>query len=276
MNLKYAADRIRYRHMTTAELRDAFLVDDLFAPGGIRMTYCETERVVLGGAMPADEPLILEAGDRLAADHFLERREAGIVNLGGTGIVTVDGKPYPMDRLDVLYVGRGREDVRFENDNGDEPACFYIASYPAHRECPTTLVKNGEARSIDLGSQVDANRRTIHQCIHPEGAESCQLVMGYTRLAPGSVWNTMPPHQHARRTEVYLYFDLDDDARVMHFLGEPEETRHVTVRNGEAVVSPMWSIHSGVGLRNYGFVWAMGGENLAFDDMDGIEIDRLR
>ncbi len=262
--------------MDTDELRDTFLIDDLFKAGSIELLYCETERTVVGAAIPLDVPLALEAGEEMACESFCDRRELGILNLGASGTVVVDGQVYELEYLDCLYVGRGAKEILFASSSSENPARFYLASYPAHRDYPTTLAKKSEATEIELGSQKDANERTIFQYIHEGGVQSCQLVMGFTRLKEGSVWNTMPPHTHERRTEVYLYFDVDEDSTVFHMMGPGNETRHIAVQNLQAVVSPMWSIHSGCGTRNYSFVWCMGGENQTFSDMDGIAIEDIR
>jgi 4-deoxy-L-threo-5-hexosulose-uronate ketol-isomerase len=261
--------------MSTQALRDAFLVD-VFEPGKANLLYCEMERVVVGGIVPTQAPLALEAGPELAAAFFCERREAGILNIGGTGTVTVDGTEYELASLDALYIGRGSREVAFASKDGDDPARFYLVSYPAHAAYPTTLARRAEANALELGSPENANQRTIYQYIHEGGIKSCQLVMGFTSLAPGSVWNTMPCHTHERRTEVYLYFALADEARVFHFMGTGDETRHLVMAEGQAALSPAWSIHCGCGTGAYSFCWAMGGENQRFDDMDGIAIGDLR
>jgi 4-deoxy-L-threo-5-hexosulose-uronate ketol-isomerase len=234
------------------------------------------ERSIVGAALPTTQPLVLKAGKELASDFFCQRRELGVLNLGGEGVVTVDGKEYLMENLDGLYVGRGSKDISFTNKNTDRPARFYLVSYPAHTEYPTTHAKKADANAIQLGSLKDANQRTIYQYIHENGIRSCQLVMGFTALDEGSVWNTMPCHTHERRTEVYLYFDLDESSRVFHMMGPEDETRHLVVGNEQAVISPMWSIHSGCGTKAYTFCWAMGGENQRFDDMDHIAIGDIR
>jgi 4-deoxy-L-threo-5-hexosulose-uronate ketol-isomerase len=261
--------------MTTRELRDEFLVD-LFEPGNLNLLYCEVERAVIGAAWPVEGSLALEAGKELASDFFCQRREVGVLNIGGPGTVTVDGTAYAMERLDGLYIGRGSREIAFASADAAQPARFYLLSYPAHKEYPTTHAKKGDANAIHLGAVEDANKRTIYQYIHEKGIKSCQLVMGFTALEPGSVWNTMPCHTHERRTEVYLYFGIDENARVFHFMGPGDETRHIAVADGQAVISPMWSIHSGCGTRAYTFCWGMGGENQRFDDMDHIAIKDLQ
>jgi 4-deoxy-L-threo-5-hexosulose-uronate ketol-isomerase len=261
--------------MTTDELRDAFMVD-LFEAGDLNLLYCEVERAIVGAAVPTVAKLSLEAGKELAADYFCQRREVGVLNIGAVGTVTVDGTKYTMENLDGLYIGRGSKEIIFESDAADDPARFYLISYPAHTEYPTTLAKKADANALNLGSVEDANKRTIYQYIHENGVKSCQLVMGFTALEPGSVWNTMPCHTHERRTEVYLYFGLDDESRVFHMMGPGDETRHIVMANEQAVISPMWSIHSGCGTKAYTFCWGMGGENQHFDDMDHIQIADLK
>jgi 4-deoxy-L-threo-5-hexosulose-uronate ketol-isomerase len=269
------ADSIRYQRMTTAELREHFLLG-LFAPGKIELAYTNVDRAVIGSAVPLGEPLALAADAELRAAYFLERRELGILNVGGAGRVTVDGTAWPMAQRDGLYVGRGSRDVVFESLSAEDPAAFYLLSYPAHKSCPTAQAKNAEAEAVRLGDQAACNRRTIYKYIHPAGIQSCQLVMGMTELEVGSVWNTMPCHTHDRRSEVYLYFGLKPDTRVVHLMGLPDESRHLVISDRQAVISPSWSIHSGVGTGAYCFCWGMGGENQAFDDMDPVKMNELR
>ena len=275
MNIRYTIGKNEYKRMTTDELRDAFLVD-LFETGKMNLLYCEVERGVVGAVVPTAGSLKLEAGQELAADYFCQRREVGVLNLGAAGTVTVDGTEYKMDNLDGLYIGRGSKEIVFESDSAEDPARFYLISYPAHAAYPTTLAKQADANALELGTVEDASKRTIYQYIHENGIKSCQLVMGFTVLEPGSVWNTMPCHTHERRTEVYLYFGLDEESRVFHMMGPGDETRHLVVGNEQAVISPMWSIHSGCGTCNYSFCWGMGGENQRFDDMDHIAIKNLK
>ena len=262
--------------MTSRELRETFLLQSLWQPGEIRTIYWETDRAVVGGIIPQSAALHLRATPALASEFFCQRREAGSLNLGQAGKISVDGAIYPLAALDCLYIGRGAREVSFASDDPANPAHFYLMSYPAHATYPTTLATHTDANQIKLGGQETANQRTIFQYIHEAGVRSCQLVMGFTRLDPGSVWNTMPPHTHARRSEVYHYFGLPADAAVAHFMGPGDETRHLFVHNGEAVLSPVWSIHSGCGTQAYSFVWAMGGENQHFADMDGILITDLK
>ncbi len=262
--------------LETAELRSTFLLEDLFAEGEIRMIYTDLDRAVVGGAIPTTGTLELTTDDALKADFFCQRRELGILNLGDKGSVTVDGTTHSMDRHDCLYVGRGTKDIRFESATAGNPAVFYLVSYPAHATHPTVKASRADANRVELGSRDEANERTIFQYIHETGIKSCQLVMGFTEFKPGSIWNTMPCHTHARRSEVYCYFDVPTAHRVLHMMGEPEETRPLWVADRQVVLSPPWSIHCGCGTASYRFCWAMGGENQAFTDMDRVEIANLR
>ena len=270
MSMHYLPSPAEARRMTTAELRAAFLVQGLFAAGEATLRFIDLDRVVLGGIVPTRASVPLPNPPEMAADFFLERRELGVVNLGGAGSVRVDGAAHALGNRDGLYVGRGEREVVFASDAAEKPARFYLVSYPAHAAHPTARVTPAAAQTAALGSRDVANRRTIRRYFHPEGVRTAQLVMGVTDLESGSVWNTMPAHTHARRSEVYLYFDLPADGFVVHLMGEPGETRHLVVREGEAVLSPGWSIHAGVGTACYGFCWAMGGENQAFGDMQGV------
>jgi 4-deoxy-L-threo-5-hexosulose-uronate ketol-isomerase len=247
----------------------------MFVPGEVTLCYTDVERSIVGSAVPTGRALTLPIHKELAADYFTQRREIGVINIGAAGKVVVDGETYDMDNRDSLYIGRGSKQVEFTSASVDNPAWFYFVSYPAHTSYPTKLVRKAEANRIEMGSMEECNDRVIHQSILPGLVDTCQVVMGFTQLAPGSNWNTMPAHTHRRRTEVYMYFDLDEDQCVFHFMGEPGETRSIVVRNGQAVASPSWSIHSGVGTRNYTFVWAMGGENQEFPDMDHLGVRDL-
>ena len=264
------------KQLDTAGLRANFLIPDLFVPGALELVYTDLDRAIVGGVVPTSAPLALPAGEQLRADFFCQRRELGILNLGAAGKVTVDGVVYSVNKLDCLYVGRGSKSVVFSSDDAADPSAFYLVSYPAHTTYPTTLNTPAQANILQLGSKNDANERTLHQYIHENGIKSCQLVMGFTAMAPGSVWNTMPSHTHDRRTEVYCYFDVPAGHSVLHLLGEPTETRGLWVHNREVALSPSWSIHSGTGTNAYRFVWAMGGENQRFDDMDKLAITDLR
>lgn len=275
MDVRYTVGQNEYKRMTTQELREAFMVD-LFETGKLNLLYCEVERGIIGAAVPTSGSLKLEAGKELAADYFCQRREVGVLNIGGDGTVTVDGTGFAMENLDGLYVGRGSKDISFASADASNPARFYLISYPAHKDYPTAQAKKADANALELGTTEDANKRTIFQYIHENGIKSCQLVMGFTALDPGNVWNTMPCHTHERRTEVYMYFGLDDASKVFHFMGPGAETRHLAVSNEQAVISPMWSIHCGCGTQAYNFCWGMGGENQRFDDMDHIAIKDLK
>ncbi|MFC1551812.1 5-dehydro-4-deoxy-D-glucuronate isomerase [Candidatus Latescibacterota bacterium] len=276
MEKRYSPDQIRFEMMNTTEIRESFLIEDLFTSGEVGMIYSDIDRVIVGSAVPTGSALSLEAGKELAADYFAQRRELGVINIGGSGAVLVDGSEYPMVKLDALYIGRGSKDIAFTSADAANPAKFYIVSYPAHAEYPTTHAPISQAEPLNLGSVKESNKRTIYKYIHPAGIKSSQLVMGCTKLEEGSVWNTMPVHTHDRRTEVYMYFDMDADTILFHFIGEPEETRHVVVKDGQAVLSPSWSIHAGCGTGSYAFVWAMGGENQDFGDMDGVLVEDIK
>lgn len=276
MSLHILPDAERTRRLTTGELRDSFLLQNLFQPGQVTLRFVDLDRVVLGGAMPTDAPLALGVPGELAAASFTERRELGILNVGGAGQVTVGDEPFRLAPRDLLYVGRGSGAVSFESDDAGAPARFYLVSYPAHAAYPTTLVRQQDAEKAELGSVEKANRRDLYKYVRPGGVASAQLVMGVTELEEGSVWNTMPAHTHARRTEVYLYFGLTDDSVVFHLMGEPAQVRTLVVREGEAVLSPGWSIHAGAGTGRYAFCWAMGGENQDFADMQHVSMSDLR
>jgi 4-deoxy-L-threo-5-hexosulose-uronate ketol-isomerase len=260
---------------SAARLRDEFLLTGLFQPGRITLSWWETDRAIAGGICPAGTPLVLVAGPEMRSAHFLERREAGVINIGGPGRVRVDGTEHAADRFDGLYLGRGAKQVEFVSDDAANPAKFWFLSYPAHAAYPTRRVTAKEAQGNRLGSAATSNDRTIYKYFHPGAFPTCQLVMGLTRLESGSVWNTMPPHTHLRRSEVYLYFDIPAGQAVFHFMGQPQETRHIVVRDGEAVLSPPWSVHCGAGTSNYSFIWGMGGENQEFADMDAAPITEL-
>jgi 4-deoxy-L-threo-5-hexosulose-uronate ketol-isomerase len=269
-------DRVRFERMNTEELRQAFLVEELFAPGEVRLVHWEAERTIIGSAVPAESPLALKAPEEIKAAFFTERRELGVVNVGARGSVTVDGQAHELGPRDVLYVGRGSREVAFASQRAAEPALFYLVSHPAHATHPTRRVTTEQAQMARLGSTGNATARVLRRHIHAQGASSCQLVMGVTATEPGSVWNTIPPHTHTRRTEIYLYFDLEPGAVAFHFMGPPDGTRHLVVRNRQAVLSPPWSTHFGAATSPYAFVWSMGGENQEFEDMQTVELDRLR
>lgn len=276
MNTLHTADIVRYKTMTNQELKDSFTVDGLFLSGELNLTYTDIDRGVVGGIMPTNEPLDLPVYKELAADFFCQRREVGIINIGYAGTVTVDGETYDMNNRDSLYIGRGSEKVVFASKNASEPAKFYLISYPAHQSYPTKLVAKEDANKLELGESKTCNERVIYQSICPGVVDSCQLVMGFTELAEGSVWNTSPPHTHARRSEIYMYFDINQDDRVFHMMGEPAEIKSLILAPEQAVVSPSWSIHSGVSTVAYTFIWAMGGENQVFSDMDHLTLNEIK
>lgn len=269
MEIRYLADQVRYQRMNTEELRQSFLVEDLFQPGKVVLHYTEADRGIVGSMVPLDKELSLPGGKELASDFFAQRREVGIINIGGPGVVGTDKDKYELANRDGLYIGRGTRQISFLSKEEKNPAKFYLVSYPAHKTCPTRKIVQQEAEKVHLGSLETSNERTIYKYIRPPAVESCQLVMGLTTLESGNVWNTMSPHTHERRTEIYMYFDLDDQI-LFHFMGKPEQTRHLVVREGNAVISPSWSIHAGAGTRSYSFIWGMGGENQEFDDMDAV------
>jgi 4-deoxy-L-threo-5-hexosulose-uronate ketol-isomerase len=264
--------------LDTTGLRGHFLVERIFVPGQLALTYSQIDRIIVGGAMPLGDAVAFGAdlAKQFAASVFLERRELGVINVGGPGTVVADGEPYALGHRDALYVGMGARDVQFRSADAANPAKFYLNSAPAHRACPTRKVAQAEASPTTLGDAKTANRRTIYKLLVPGVVETCQLTMGMTVLEPGSVWNTFPTHTHERRMEVYFYFALPPDAAVFHLCGRPDETRHIVVRNEQAVISPSWSIHSGVGTQAYTFIWGMVGENQVFDDMDHVATAALR
>ena len=276
MEVRDASNAKDVRYYTTDRLREEFHIANLFTKDNIRMVYSHTDRIIVIGMMPIKLELKLEAGKELAADYFLERRELGCINIGGKGVITVDGEVYEMNPRDGIYVGKGHKELLFKSVDETNPAKFYITSCPAHTEYPTVKIDITKARKVPCGSVEDCNKRVINQYIHPEVMKSCQLAMGLTQLEVGSNWNTMPCHTHDRRMEVYLYLDMGANDAVFHMMGEPKETRHIVMHNEEAVISPSWSIHSGVGTKNYSFICAMFGEKQEFDDMDHIETKELR
>jgi len=273
---RFAVDPAAAASMGTDELRHHFHIEGLFQPGFVNLTYTHYDRMIVGGVMPVEKALPLEAIKPTGTKAFLDRRELIAVNIGGAGTLTADGLPYEMAARDMVYLGMGSQEVSFASADPDKPAKFYLLSAPAHQTYPSQLIRIGDAKRLDLGSQATSNERSIFQFIHAGGVKTCQLVVGMTQLAPGSVWNTMPCHIHDRRMEAYLYFDLAEGARVFHFMGEPDETRHIVMRNEEAVLSPGWSIHSGAGTANYAFIWAMAGDNVDYTDVDPVTMDQLR
>lgn len=270
------ADSVRYRSMNARELRETFLLDSMDTPGETRLAYVETDRAVVGMASPANAALTLPCDPALRAHYFLERRELGALNIGGAGTIRVDGQAFALENLDCLYIGRGNRKVEFTSEDPDLPAIFYLLSYPAHADYPIAQVRKDDANPTEIGGSENANRRVVCKYIHLEGARSCQLVMGVTHLREGSVWNTMPPHTHMRRSEIYMYFNLGEADRVFHFMGSPDETRHLILANRDVAISPPWSIHSGAGTHAYSFCWGMGGENQDYADMDALRIGDLR
>ena len=262
--------------MNTAALRQHFLVQQLMVADRVNFVYSHYDRVIIGGAMPVNQWLHLGNDPELRADYFLQRREMGIINVGGPGSVEADGQEYALEKLDCLYLGKGTREVTFRSADAGAPAIYYLLSAPAHQVYPACLMKKEEASPSEMGSPTTANQRTIYKYIHDAGISSCQLVMGLTVLAEGNVWNTMPAHTHTRRMEAYFYFDIPPEQGVLHFMGEPTETRHLVVGNHEAVISPPWSIHSGCGTASYGFIWGMAGENYTYTDMDPAPITSLR
>lgn len=276
MHLLQMADPIRYARMTSAERRETFLLANLFTPATIDFTYTDLDRAVVGSAVPTTTALALPNPPELRAEYFLERRELGALNIGGPGTITVDGQSFELHKLSCLYIGRGSKAVTFASADPANPAAFYLLSYPAHARHPTALAKFADLEGLKLGAVETCNKRTIYKAIYKDGLQSCQLVMGFTLLDPGSNWNTMPPHTHFRRSEVYLYFDMDPEHRVIHLMGPPDETAHLIVANRQVALSPGWSIHAGVGTKNYTFCWGMGGENQAYDDMDPAPIPTLK
>ena len=276
MDLRCASNPKDVKHYTTERLREEFHISGLFTPDNSKMVYSHIDRIITAGFMPVKQELVLEAGKELAADYFLQRREMGCINIGGKGIITVDGTDYEMNPRDGIYIGRGNKEITFKCVDEANPPKFYVSSCPAHKEYPTVKIDITKAKKVPCGSKEDCNKRVINQYIHPEVMQSCQLAMGLTMLDVGSNWNTMPCHTHDRRMEVYLYFDIPEDAFVMHYMGEPQETRHIVMRNEEAVISPSWSIHSGSGSQAYTFIWGMVGENQDFDDMDWVDMKDLK
>ncbi|PKP10160.1 MAG: 5-dehydro-4-deoxy-D-glucuronate isomerase [Bacteroidetes bacterium HGW-Bacteroidetes-4] len=259
------------KHYDTARLRKEFLVQNLFVKDEINLSYSQYERYILGGAFPVDKTLSLDPIDAIKADYFCQRREVGAINIGGEGVVTVDGNAYPVKKKEAMYIGRGSKSVTFSSKDKNNPAKFYLSSTPAHKEYPTVLVNKDKANVLNLGSLDTSNERTIYQLIVPGIVDSCQLVMGLTELHKGSVWNTMPPHSHDRRMEAYFYFEVPENQVILHLMGEPQETRHLFIKNEEAVFSPEWGIHSAAGTASYSFIWGMGGENLDYTDMDHLK-----
>ncbi|MBD8067809.1 5-dehydro-4-deoxy-D-glucuronate isomerase [Bacillus sp. PS06] len=276
LETRYATYPGDVKKYTTDELREHFLVEKLFDPGQVLLTYTHNDRMIFGGVTPAEEELTIKLDKELGVDYFLERREMGIINIGGDGVVVLDGVEYEMQLRDGLYVSRGTKEVLFRSKDANAPAKFYINSTPAHHTYPTVKIDINKIVPLEAGSSETLNDRKIYQYIHPNVCESCQLQMGLTMLSPGSVWNTMPCHTHERRMEVYLYFNMEPETRVFHFMGKPEETRHLVMSNEQAAISPSWSIHTGTATSNYTFIWGMCGENITYTDMDMVKMEELR
>lgn len=277
MEVRHTTNPTDVKQYTTERLRKEFLVEGLFEPNKINMVYSHYDRLIIGGASPVGETLKLEDPETLKTEYFLERREIGFLHIGGgAAVITVDGETYELSKLDVLYVGKGKRNVTIASQDKANPAKIYLVSANAHAEYPTRKMTAEEANPTHLGSLETSNERVLNKYIHADGIQSCQLMLGVTTLKPGSIWNTMPTHVHDRRMEAYLYFDLSDDARIFHMMGEPTETRHLVVANEQAIISPPWSIHSGAGTSNYAFCWAMAGENYTFSDQDFIPMKDLK
>jgi 4-deoxy-L-threo-5-hexosulose-uronate ketol-isomerase len=276
MEIRFQSSPKEVKGMCTEELRSNFLVQGLMNEDAVKLVYTHYDRAIVGGVKPVAQKIALPNEAELRADYFLHRREIGIINVGGAGIVEADGVTYELDKLDALYLGKGTQHVYFSSKAAGSPASFFLLSTPAHHVYPNRKMTKEEAAPVNLGETATANKRTIYKYIHQEGIPSCQLVMGLTVLQDGSVWNSVPPHTHTRRMEVYFYFDVPEQHRIFHLMGEPQETRHIVTANHEAVISPPWSVHCGPGTTNYGFIWAMAGENYTFTDMDPVAIGEMR
>lgn len=265
-----------FKQYSTSKIRENFLLEKLLVTDKIECAYTHYDRMIVGAALPVSSSLKLETYDQLKSTHFLSRREIGIINIGGNGQVEVDGEIYKLEKQDCLYIGKGKENIVFSSDDKSAPAKFIFFSCPAHKEYPVQLMKPSDALPAEMGSLDNNNHRVINKYIHNDGIKSCQLVLGVTNFKKGSIWNTMPPHLHDRRMEAYFYFDLPENQRIIHFMGEPSDTRHIFLNNEEAILSPSWSIHSGVATANYSFIWAMAGENMVFTDMDPVQLSDLK
>ena len=272
---RYAHHPEDVKRYTTKELREHFLIPELFKDDEVNLTYSMYDRFIVGGAFPVTKAVKLETIDDLKSENFLDRRELGIINVGGAGKVTVDGEVYELANKEALYVGQGNKEVIFEKSGNEQP-CFYLNSAPAHHAYPTKKVGKEDAEVVNLGDSKNCNKRILNKLIVNSIVKTCQLQMGMTELVEGNVWNTMPPHTHTRRMEAYFYFDLEEGQTISHFMGQPEETRHIFLKNHQAVLSPEWSIHAGAGTSNYTFIWGMAGENLDYGDMDKVSVDELK
>ena len=276
LDTRYANHPEDSKHYTTEELRKHYLMETVFVADEVNLMYSHVDRVIAGGVMPVETEVKLEGCKELGSEFFLERRELGLINIGGSGKIVLDGVEYKMAPKDGLYVGMGVIEITFMSDSAENPAKYYVNSAPAHVAYPTVKIDIANANAVHLGDLENSNKRTIFQYVHPAVCKSCQLLMGMTVLDPNNMWNTMPTHTHERRMEVYFYFNMDENTRVFHLMGQPQETRHIVMANEQAVISPSWSIHSGVGTKNYTFIWGMAGENQTFTDMDHIAMDQLR
>jgi 4-deoxy-L-threo-5-hexosulose-uronate ketol-isomerase len=276
LEIRHARSQQEVQSMSTDGLRKSFLMESIVVPGEINSIYSHYDRLITGGVSPLDQPVQLPNYSALAADYFLERREIGIINVSGDGSIVADGTEFAIQKLDCLYIGKGTKSVSFKSNDPAVPAVFYFVSAPAHQDYPTKKLASFEAEPMNIGSSKTANERTVYKYIHEKGIASCQLVMGLTLLKTGSVWNTMPAHTHDRRSELYFYFDVQEDQRVSHFMGHPQETRNLWVANHQGIISPPWSIHAGCGTASYGFIWSMAGENYSYSDMDKVAISELR
>jgi 4-deoxy-L-threo-5-hexosulose-uronate ketol-isomerase len=274
MEIRFGNSPSETKSMDTQQLRKNFLIE-IMSDNEVVYTYTHYDRAIIGGAKPIDEILVLENHEELKSNFFLERREIGIINVGNTGQVIADGVEYTLNKLDCVYLGRGTEKVEFKSMSANEPASFYFMSVPAHRNYPNTFMTAADASPVELGNTSTSNERVIYKYIHLDGIKSCQLVMGLTILKDGSVWNSIPPHTHTRRMESYFYFDIPAEHQVFHYMGEPQETRHLAMKNHQAAISPPWSVHFGCGTTNYAFIWAMAGENQVFSDMDPCPVPEL-
>ncbi len=276
MDTRYTHSPKDISHYSTEELREEFLVEKVFVPNEVSLTYTHNDRMIFGGVTPTTESLEIILNKELGVDYFLERRELGVINIGGPGFIEIDGRKEAMKKQDGYYVGKETRQVIFSSEDAADPAKFYISSAPAHHKYPNVKISIDEIKPMETGEELTLNERKIYQYIHPNICESCQLQMGYTILEPGSSWNTMPCHTHERRMEAYVYFDMEEDTKIFHMMGDPAETKHLVMGNEQAVISPSWSIHSGVGTSNYSFIWAMCGENITYTDMDMVPMDELK
>lgn len=277
METRYTHSPEDIRHYSTEQLRNEFLVEKIFVPGTIQLTYTHNDRMIFGGVTPTDQPLEFQLSKELGVEYFLERRELGVINIGGAGTIEIDGTKEDMKKQDGYYIGKETKHVVISSKDPNDPAKFYVSSVPAHHKYPNVKISIDQVKPMETGEGLTLNERKIYQYIHPNVCESCQLQMGYTILEPGSAWNTMPCHTHERRMEAYVYFDFaNEDTKVFHMMGKPDETKHLVVAEEQAVISPSWSIHSGVGTSNYSFIWAMCGENITYTDMDMVPMDELK